>query len=496
MENVVSERVPAGFLAAPPERGTWRGTRRRSEYAQVKPEGGYCFVPAMAFLATWWAYRQGILGLADLRVWLALFEVLARRCGVRHKRSPLGVEHEIAALVGTRAELVRTALRKLHRTRFLTRSRTEFRPENGLAGLAPDARAELSRFVLRVRNHRRRVPVPRRLLRLLTSSKRPVLWATAIGHLLRCMYFRDGRCAPDGRCKASWIADVFGVDLRNVKASRRELVTAGLLIMDPTDQHALNRWGPRVRFNLAWGGPAPAPSPTPRMQTFAPRSPPPGTDRKLASRMENQEPIDRADQPCRPQAWRVASEDLGSPRGLQAVFERCTRLGLCAAGEAARLALFATAARALRVATSNPAGLFATLVRAGRWGYATLADEDRARRWMLQLHVGRDGRTSPAAPNVGQPQPRARGSLESAAHVLARVMTSVTPSRASVAHAPPRRGGRKGGEFEGETWNDGSPSTKAASAPQSGDRCPTDVRQSDAAARGPLLRRPMNPRMA
>ena len=54
-----------------------------------------------------------------------------------------------------------------------------------------------------------------------------LLLATTLGHLLRCMYYRDGRCCPDGRCKSSWIARTFGVDIRNVKAALEKSANLG-----------------------------------------------------------------------------------------------------------------------------------------------------------------------------------------------------------------------------------------------------------------------------
>ncbi|MCC6359281.1 MAG: hypothetical protein IT450_11105 [Phycisphaerales bacterium] len=440
-------------------RGTWRGTRRKSAFARVKPEGGFCFVPALALIAAWWAYKRSIVKLADLRVWLAIFEVVARRCGDHPRRFPPGVEHELAELTGLSIEVVRSALRRLERTGLVRRHRTVFEPVLELSRLSLDEQEDFRRTLGKVVNHRRRVPVPRRLLRFLCVTSRQVLLATTLEHLLRCMYYRNRQCAPDGRCKASWVADVMEVDLRNVKAARRELVELGVLLLEPTHQRHLNRWGALIRFNLAWSAPALRPSPPPRGRRRT-KSPPPYTDRKLALRMENQEPGCAALGVGGRRAWHVEPQELTAPVRLQRLFERSTALGLVRSSEAARLAFFATAARAVRVSTRNAAGLFATLVRNGRWEYATSADEDQGRRWILQLRLGPSARSLPPTVHAGRLQPCPPGSIESAAAVLARVMGSVAPSRAGVAPAPPGRRGRKEGEFEGEPWNDGSPSIR------------------------------------
>ncbi|GMU82510.1 MAG: hypothetical protein AMXMBFR47_23810 [Planctomycetota bacterium] len=389
-------------------------------------------------MATWWAYKRGILGLPDLRVWLAIFEVKARRCGNGPNRSFAGVEHEIAVLVQSDVRHVAASLRRLERTGYLKRTRTAFWPQWDLDRLEHDEREEFWLLLLRqVKNHRRRIPVPRRVLRLLTTVTRPVFWATTVGHLLRCMYYRDRQCAPDGRCKASWIADVFGVDTRNVKSARRELMHLGMLIMDPTDQCSMNRWGPRARFNLSWKAEGRAGTP-PRTGPIQRELPPP-INRELASRMvTNQE---RRQAPAvglsTARSWHVDKTELNSPPALQRLFERCVRQGTCRESEAARLAFFATAARALRVATSNAPGLFATLVRTKHWGFATLADEDAARRWLRQLAAGRD-RGITLIPKTG---PVSEGPPcrppEAAATVLHRLLPNLLPDSARTDPARP-----------------------------------------------------------
>ena len=96
------------------------------------------------------------------------------------------------------------------------------------------------------------MPVPRRILRLLAGGARPALIATILGHLLRCLYLKSGKCSARGRVKASWIAETFGVGLRRVKEARQELIAMGWLIPLEAGQWELNRWGAHVRINLDW----------------------------------------------------------------------------------------------------------------------------------------------------------------------------------------------------------------------------------------------------
>ncbi|MFO0838334.1 MAG: hypothetical protein U1D55_07370 [Phycisphaerae bacterium] len=146
--------------------------------------------------------------------------------------------------------------------------------------------------------------------------------------------------------------------------------------------------------------------------------------------MENQEPVGAALVARLRRSWHVTLEDLRSPERLQLMFARCVQLGLCSGGEAAQLAFFATAARALRVSTSNAPGLFATLVRRRRWDYATLADEDLARRWIQRLAVPRDIRPPSRAlrPHEADRNAPAHRAPETAACVMQRLLPCLIPT--------------------------------------------------------------------
>src|SRR5262245_19737780 len=98
----------------------------------------------------------------------------------------------------------------------------------------------------------RRVPVPRHTIRLIAGGCRATVIATMFGHLIRCLYYREHRCVSGGWCKASWIAEVFRVDLRNIKAARTHLVAIGWLRTLHTPQSLCNRWGTYTLISLSW----------------------------------------------------------------------------------------------------------------------------------------------------------------------------------------------------------------------------------------------------
>jgi hypothetical protein len=374
----------------------------------------------MAILSIWWAYKRGIVGLLEVRVWLAAFEAVARRCGARDKRRRRFVEHELAELVCVSEERVRSSLRRLERAGFLHWKETAVRFDYGAENLTDEQRLELRSFIERVTNHRRKVPMPRRVLRLLCRATRPVLIATTLGHALRCLYYRNNECCPDGRSKASWVANVFEVDVRNVKAARRELVELGLLVIDATDQRSMNRWGPRVRFDLTWQPPSThALRPPPRPAAKPGKSPPPNKNRELVSRYWNQKPAARGPVGAsasrmgtgRLKFERVTPRDLAEPERIATFLATAIRRGLIRDSESERLNVFAAAEHARTYGTMNPCGMFVWLVKNRRWTHLTLRDEDGARHAMrsLQEHLA-----MPRSVTLARPQSR-NGSASDAA---------------------------------------------------------------------------------
>lgn len=362
---------------------------RKSEHGRSKPDGGFCFIPAMALVRAWRAYKDEIIRLYDLRVWFACFELMARRCEVSPNRFPRYTFDEVFQLVGC-GDLanVQTAVRRLTNAGLLEWSELRIRLPAVVVDDESICDAELWRMIDLVKNNRRKVPVPRRTVRFLAGLSKPVSIATVLGHLLRCMYYRNGMCIPDGRCKASWIADAFGVDVRNVKAARSHLRKIGWLIIDTANQIVLNRWGASVRVNLSWKhdrkcghGESPPPAPPNTAEL-----PPPRKNWELSSRMINQKPAQAARSgACRKYEKSadltvVTLEDLRNPKRIESLFQQAQCRGWTPGGAAARLRFFAAAEHALRVGRRNPSGLFVSIIRRGLWAFIAAVDEDAARR--------------------------------------------------------------------------------------------------------------------
>lgn len=262
--------------------------------AERKPEGGFQFIAVRQLCAVWCAYQIARIRLIDIRVWFAAQELVARRCQLRLERQPTYTYDELARVVGGGGD-VSASLHRLQACGLLTWTPHAITfplslPEQVLSTLEP--------MLAQITNHKRRVPVPRRLLRFLASGCTRVLLATVLGHLFRCLYYRDGQCHPEGLCKASWIAKVFGVSERAVKTARRRLEALGFLQRTETAQWLLNRYGQRMTINLRWTGlplpEAPHPEPVsalaPLPAALPPDLAPPDSHQQLPSEENNQEP--------------------------------------------------------------------------------------------------------------------------------------------------------------------------------------------------------------
>lgn len=259
-----------------------------------KPEGGFQFISVKQLCAVWCAYELALIRLMDVGVWFAAQELVARRCQLRDERQPTYTRDEIAKLTG-RVRGVSASIDRLQVCGLLTWEPQAitfnlFLPEQVLSAL--------NTMLAQITNHKRRVPVPRRLLRFLAQGCTRVLLATVLGHLFRCLYYRDGQCQPEGLCKASWIARVFGVSERAVKTARQQLEAIGFLRRTDTAQWVLNRYGQKMTINLHWAGrslpealhPEPVVELAPLPATSLHETAPPDSHRQLPTEEKNQKP--------------------------------------------------------------------------------------------------------------------------------------------------------------------------------------------------------------
>lgn len=174
----------------------------------------------------------------------------------------------------------------------------------------------------------------------------------------------------------------------------------------------VNRFSQRARINLEWSRDdvSPTAKRSPRSRLFATGSAPPYKDKKLSSRFDqHQKPghgpagaFAKQGRGGNPTLRHIVAEDLREPCRLLELFRQSVNAGLVNGSECDRLRFFAAAEHAKAIGTRNPCGLFATLVRRKLWHYATLDDEDAARR---RLRAASQAATRPRTDSVSRSQP-------------------------------------------------------------------------------------------
>ncbi len=243
--------------------------------------GGYVLIPGRAILGAWWRYKAGLIEFRTLKVYLASFEVLARRQGhssLCHQTSrsdrlstPSFTTSEFASLlVGSpptkgqgrvgervnqhedttgprvdstrRSQSVTSHLNTLVEQGMLEWTSTRLRHPPTTAWTntpVPEDSIEL----FGQGNMARLIPIPRRLLRSMLTTTSPAILATALAHCIRCLYNKGTRQQGRGLVKCSWIAQTFGLHERTIKHARATLSAQGWFTLESTPQHVMNRWG-------------------------------------------------------------------------------------------------------------------------------------------------------------------------------------------------------------------------------------------------------------
>jgi hypothetical protein len=407
-----------------------------------KPVGGFVFLTVRQLCLLWWAYRARLIQLRDVRVWFAAQEMTARRCQIDSGQIPTYTPRELHGLVGGGGgEHLRASLRRLETTGLLIWSSTTLTFATSPTDLRGGHNlADFHTMYNAIPNHHRRVPVPRQVIRLIAGGCRTSVIATLLGHLLRCLYYRDRHCVSGGWCKASWIAEVFRMDLRSIKAARKHLVTIGWLRLCDTPQTLCNRWGTYALISLSWTRTARERAAEANLDTCSSESPPPPEffttglpplpkeHRQPFQELQHQQPAPQADfstpssphphiapassrlsagvqnqvqehstpttiQP--PTLRHIVPEDLQDTARLLTLFAQAQTQGLIGKSDSERLTFLALAEHAKVVGSQNPCGLFAALVQRQHWHFVTDSDEDVAQARLKTYLYGPGGGGAP-----------------------------------------------------------------------------------------------------
>ena len=410
--------------------------------AQTKPVGGYRLIPTRDLCLVWTYFDAGRISRAAMNAYFACHELLERRRWLESGRTPRFTVAELERLVGGGEGRARRAVRELEHAGLLrgSRDRLEF--------LYPDDPPESFAEMLEALDGRSAlVPVPRHVILLLAGTTR-VRTATILGHMLRLLH-GGGRAKVrcTGLVKASWVAETFGVSERAVKRDRKALIEFGILTRVDTPQWVLNRYGARFTWNLEWARPVRQVQPVenrsagegdtepvlaPPTRETGPSLSPPRDNGNLPSEGTHQNPASRtsgssAKKSKKPRLTHIVLEDLRSDERLATLFTEAMAAGLCVGSDADRLNFFAAAEHALAVGTRNAPGLFAWLIRSGRFAFCTQADEDAAHDRLRRQTGGRRKRPPVGQvydPVTGEPRP----SEPTSAHdVIKQLLADLAP---------------------------------------------------------------------
>ncbi len=211
--------------------------------------GGYVVITVGQIANICTAKREKRVSFAALRVYLACFEILAKRCVSRGKKPSFQVT-EIAKLIGGATDdTISRALRELQREKLLNWSETSIT-------INPMLISEEAKEVAEAlgTSQKRPVPIPRRLLRTLVRHTKPSEVIAALAHCARCLFIKARQITCKGFVKATFIARVFGIAERAVHSARRWLIDLEFLVPQQVHQLVMNRWGARFGINLKQGG--------------------------------------------------------------------------------------------------------------------------------------------------------------------------------------------------------------------------------------------------
>ena len=445
----IATLTPARPRSHQPRRSRAPTPRHTTEHI----EGRYRPIPARTLAMAAWLYREGHITLRALRCFFAACEMAERRRyaktreAKKHQRFTL---EELSRLVGGRGSA--SAQRELAKdVRGLA--------EVGLVTIAPNAITfakatdtpavgegsgeAFSAFLEAFSGLSRPIPIPRRLLRALAAGFRRTDTFYVIGALLRSVFWKkqEGHITIDGRMKASWVAQTFGISLRGAKEARAHLIEIGWLT--PLDSaHWLERkYGAHAAINIHWtpandaaGEPstdAPTDLPTETVDNSAgqaaeaaggsapqtldsegqsaplwlDKKTPPRRDlntRKLGTTapgpsgassakgfdQKSQAPAKGEDpKPRVPTIRDVRPGDLKDPEALQELYRQAVAARLACSSRAGELDFFALAHRAL-TRGHRPGALFISNLKQSRTHFITTADEEAGRAMLNALRDG------------------------------------------------------------------------------------------------------------
>lgn len=385
----------------------WYHTSPRNTNQKQKPAiipGGLYLISPLALVSVWAALKSKLITWHHLCVWIALFEVRAWRDSMepaqrnlfrfttRQVTQALGKTKSGPRLKKALAELEELHLARLTPTKILFTS--------SLDDLPADLRTETERMLksLGTRNVSRSMRMPRRLMRLIMTSRvRPLRAAVIFGILLRIMPVkRYGRYK--GCLTTALLVDLSGFNESRIKHERASLVREGYFERLETPFRVRQQYGDwyalphdlpvssdpqntkkrqsSVRPQKANPQPPmkePVPSFGIETNQYLPENS--GASRSIST-----------PEPTAPPTWQhIQTEDLRDPQRRVDLHKDACRSGVIGNSPTERLKFYAAIARARRLGTLNPCGMLRRIIQTSSYHrYIADCDEDQARAWLAK----------------------------------------------------------------------------------------------------------------
>jgi len=235
---------------------------------------GYKAISVIKLLNGVGAYHSKKLSFKALRVYIACYELEAiREAAKRSSKLKSGkinsswVRYEKKELIrltgGLTLRSIGKGLKELERASVMKFSKNKITFTDTPI---PESRELLENALSSRKGGRggaRAIPVPRAMLKFLSSTNKPSLFLTIIAYMIRGLSVKRNANGANtkkinsinnrGTVKASWISKVFKISIRAVKGARAEMVSIALIERDTGSyQRKLNRDGAYFQLNINW----------------------------------------------------------------------------------------------------------------------------------------------------------------------------------------------------------------------------------------------------
>jgi len=367
--------------------------------------GGVYMISPLAIVSVWAALKLKLIAWHHLRVWIALWEVRTWRDTMEPAQrnlfrfTPKRIAHVLGK--GRASPQLKQAFADLEQLGLTQLTPTDISFTTSLYDLRPDQRAETRRMLESLGNENvtHAIRMPRRLMRLIMKSRaRPMRAAVLFGMLLRMTPVKRYRWYK-GCITTKLLADVSGFNESRIKHERAALIREGCFERLETPARVRQQYGDWY----ALGHDLPAVS---DFKTDTKRQPPaPGKEGNRQPPIKEPAPSFGIETnqflPAKPAAssstpipqeagipnWRhIVPEDLREPRRRTALYRDAHQRGVIGNSPAEMLTFYAAMARAQRLASINPCGMFRRIVETSAYrGYISDCDEDHARAWLREL---------------------------------------------------------------------------------------------------------------